>query len=79
MDEITDGVLRVVRKTIGRTDITPESDLLGSGIIDSFDIINLIDAIEVAFDMTIPAEAIVPENFGNVTDMVRLVRTHLTP
>lgn len=75
--DIAERVFGIVAETIGRADISSDSDLLVSGVIDSFDIINIIDALEAALNVRIPADAIVPENFGTVSDMVRLVTAQL--
>ena len=44
-------------------DFTAEEDLIGKGILDSFDIVTLITEINSAYDVSIPAEEILPENF----------------
>ena len=49
-------------------------DLLGEGIIDSFDIVNIVSALEDRFAIEIPAEDIVPENFSSVRRIVVLVQ-----
>lgn len=72
-DDITARVLQVVKETTGKTGILAEDQLLEKGTIDSFDIINLIEAFEGAFGIIVPADAIVPANFGRVSDMARLV------
>lgn len=48
-------------------------DLLSNGVIDSFDIVNIVAALEVHFKIEFEAEDIVPENFGSVESIVRLV------
>lgn len=52
-------------------------DLLSEGIIDSFDIANIVSTLEDHFDIDISAEDIVPENFINVKTMVTLIQKYM--
>ncbi len=49
-------------------------DLLEEGIIDSFDVVNIVSALEDRFAIEIPAEDIVPENFSSIRRIVALVQ-----
>ena len=44
-------------------------------ILDSFDIISLISEISDEFDVTIPAEAIIPENFNSANSLYELIKS----
>ncbi len=48
-------------------------DLIGDGILDSLDIVALITEINSTFDVSIPAEEIVPENFESVETLWALI------
>lgn len=50
-----------------------DKDLLATGIIDSFEIVNLVVELEEAFDMEIDPELVIPENFRTVDAIVALV------
>lgn len=50
-----------------------EVDLLASGIIDSYEIVNIVVELEEAFDMEIDPELVVPENFQTVDAIVKMV------
>lgn len=52
-------------------ELTPDEDLLGSGLVDSMGMMKLIAFIEEAFDTKIPPEDLVIENFMTVGDMER--------
>lgn len=56
-------------------DITDDidKDILADGIIDSFDIANIVAELEEEFAIEIDAEDIIPENFSTVRAMVELV------
>ena len=49
-------------------------DLVDGGILDSFDIVTLIADISEEFDINIPAEEIVPENFNSVEAIDTLIK-----
>lgn len=48
-------------------------DLLSNGVIDSFDVANIVAALEAHFKIEVEAEDIVPENFSTVESIIKLV------
>lgn len=50
-----------------------ERDLLASGVLDSFDIVNLVVALEEALDISIDVEMVSPENFQTAQSIIRMV------
>jgi acyl carrier protein len=68
-------------KTIGEIlrEIRPEfdfdssQDLVGDGILDSFDMITLVADIEKTYGISIPGVDIVPENFRSIAAIQQLV------
>lgn len=60
-------------------DLHPEVDfavcttLIDDKILDSFDIITIISEINETFDVVIPAEEILPENFNSAQALYELV------
>ena len=61
------------------TNLHPEIDfatyttLIDDGILDSFDIVTLISEISEEFDVVIPAEEIVPDNFNSAEALYALI------
>ena len=47
--------------------------LVDNGILDSLDIVTLITDINDAFDVSIPAEEILPENFNSAKALWELI------
>ena len=47
--------------------------LIDDKILDSFDIISIISEIDEEFDVVIPAEEIVPDNFNSAQALYELV------
>ena len=61
------------------TSLHPEVDfenndsLIDDGILDSLDIVTHVTQINAEFDVTIPAEQIVPENFNSAEALMELI------
>lgn len=47
--------------------------LIDDGILESLDIVTIIAELSDAFDITIPARDIVPENFNSAEAMLNMV------
>ena len=62
------------------TDLHPDVDfetantLIDDGILDSFDIVTLVSEIDAEFDVAIPAEELVPENFNSAKALYELIQ-----
>ena len=54
-------------------DFTAEEALIDDGILDSLDIVTLITEINDKFDVSIPAEEIIPENFNSANALFALI------
>ena len=57
-------------------DFAGEDALVDDGLIDSFDLTQIIAALDEAFDIHIPSGEIEPENFNSVQDMLALVKRY---
>ena len=55
-------------------DFESEEDLIGDGVLDSLDIVTLITEINDTFDVSIPAEEVVPENFCSMDAIWALIQ-----
>ncbi len=54
-------------------DFETEEGLVDNGILDSLDIVTLITEINDKFDVSIPAEEIIPENFNSAEALYALI------
>lgn len=54
-------------------DFTTEEQLIDNKILDSFDIVTLVAEIDAEFDVAIPAEELVPENFNSAKALYALI------
>lgn len=62
------------------TDLRPEFDFtdeslnfIEEGMLDSFDIVSLVDALDTEFNIVIDGTDIIPENFASVKSVEDLV------
>jgi acyl carrier protein len=62
------------------TDLHPDVDfetantLIDDGILDSFDIVTIVAEIDAEYDVQIPAEELIPENFNSAAALYALVQ-----
>ncbi len=54
-------------------DFETETGLVDNGVLDSLDIVTLITEINDEFDVSIPAEEIIPENFNSAKAIMALI------
>lgn len=66
-------LLAILRGMHPDVDFDLEDDLIGDGILDSLDIVTLITEINTTFDVSIPAEEVVPENFCSARAIYALI------
>jgi|APSaa5957512535_1039671.scaffolds.fasta_scaffold752593_1 acyl carrier protein len=59
--------------TISRID--PDTDLIGSGVIDSFGIVGIIEFLEDRYDITVADDDIDPEIFRTVRTIEAYIQT----
>ena len=66
-------LLNILKNLHPDVDFTTEDDLIGNGVLDSLDIVTLITEINAEFDISIPAEEIMPENFNSAEAIYALI------
>ena len=69
MDELLE-LLQDVRDDV---DFETCETLIDDGILASFDILQIISAINEAFDVEIPATSIIPKNFNSAKAMYTMI------
>jgi len=67
-------LLEILNNMHPEVDFEAEDDLIGEGILDSLDIVTLITEINNTFDVSIPAEEVIPENFNSAAAIMELIR-----
>ena len=67
-------LLKILKEMHPEVDFSMEDDLIGNGILDSLDIVTLITEINGTFDVSIPAEEVIPENFDSAASIWALIQ-----
>ena len=66
-------LLEILKDLHDDVDFETEEGLVDEGILDSLDIVTLITEINDAFDISIPAEEIIPDNFNSAAAIWALI------
>lgn len=67
-------LMNILSELHPNVDFTAENGLIDDGILDSLDIVTLVTEIHSEYDIAIPAEEIVPENFNSVQAIMSLIQ-----
>jgi acyl carrier protein len=57
----------------GNLEITPHTDLIDQGVLDSLEILRLVAFLEERFRITVPVEEFVPQNFRTPSTVAAMV------
>lgn len=68
-----DEVLELLKSEYPEIDFESSDALVDDGILDSLTLTGVVSALSMEFDIEIPYEEIVGENFNSVDAMARLV------
>ena len=68
-----DELLEILKKVKPNVDFETEDALIDDGILDSLDVITIISEVTEAFDVSVPADEIVPDNFNSAEAMMELI------
>lgn len=68
-------VLSVLMQTRSDVDFEKETQLIDDGILDSFDIIQIVSDLNEEFDIDITADELEPENFNTLDAITALVES----
>lgn len=66
-------VLEILEDLRPDVDFKEEKALVSDGILDSIDIISLVQELDEEFDITIKPADLIPENFNSVETISKLV------
>lgn len=68
-----DEMLNILQNLHSDIDFTTHTTLIDDGVLDSFDIISIVASISDTFDVTVPPEEIIPENFNSAAALYAMV------
>jgi len=74
-DELEGFIVKTSGHRRGRNSIAPDEDLIGSGIVDSLGLTELVAFIEERFGVTIDDDDVVIDHFRNLHSIERLIDT----
>ena len=66
-------LLEILNSLHPDVDFETHDSLIDDKVLDSFDIVTLISEINNEFDVAIPAEEIIPENFNSAEALYELI------
>ncbi|MBQ7337625.1 MAG: acyl carrier protein [Clostridia bacterium] len=66
-------VIQILHRMHPDVDFTSRTHLIDDGILDSLDIVTLVTELCAAFDITIPAEELLPDNFNSAAAIRAMV------
>lgn len=74
MDDITlEQIIDMLDQIKDDVDFSTAVNLVDDRILDSFDILSIIGAIDDEFDVSVPAKDIVPQNFNTAQGIYQMV------
>lgn len=68
-----DELLEILKEAKPEVDFSSEKSLIDNGVLDSFDVVQLVMKLNEEFDIEIGAEEITPENFNSAEAMWAMV------
>lgn len=68
-----DKLIKILTELRPEFDFSQEVDFIEEGMLDSFDIVSLIDSIEEELGISISGIDVLPENFNSVESIVRTI------
>jgi acyl carrier protein len=69
-----DDIIEILQDVEEDVDYENETALVDNRILDSFDILSIISALNDEFDVSIPAKDVIPENFNSAAAMRDLIQ-----
>ena len=67
-------IIDILKEIRPEFDFSTSQDYIGDGMLDSFDMVTLVSALDKSFGISIPGTDIVPEHFKNAATIEALVR-----
>ena len=68
-----EALLNILSELHPEVDFETETGLIDNKILDSFDIVTIVAEIDSEYDVAIPAEELLPENFNSAKALYALV------
>ncbi|NLW12037.1 MAG: acyl carrier protein [Clostridiaceae bacterium] len=66
-------ILEILNDLHPEVDFTTQTGLIDNKILDSFDIVSIVTEISNEFDIAVPAEEIIPDNFNSAQSLQAMI------
>jgi len=67
-------IAEILKEIRPEFDFTASQDFMSDGMLDSFDMVTLVAALDKTYGISVPGADIVPENFQNLETIAALLR-----
>ena len=67
-------IAEILKEIRPEFDFTASQDFISDGMLDSFDIVTLVSALDKNYGVSIPGTEILPENFMSIETIEALLR-----
>jgi len=67
-------VAEILKEIRPEFDFSASADFMADGMLDSFDMVTLVAALDKNYGISIPGTDILPENFQNIATIETLIR-----
>jgi acyl carrier protein len=74
VDTITQWIRRAAETRLPDVEVRADTPIIENGLLDSIEILNLVGFLEDEFDIALPVEEFVPENFASAETITSLVK-----
>lgn len=74
---LKDDVYAILKKVNPREDFQACDNFLEDGILDSLDMLTLIEELEVFYDIVINGEDIMPDNFKDISAIINVIEKYV--
>ncbi len=68
-----EALLQILNQLHPDVDFSSVDDLYEEGVLDSLDMVRLVTEISQTFDVEVPPEELIPENFQNVQTILAMI------
>ncbi len=66
-------IIKILTELRPEFDFSEDVNFIGEGMLDSFDVVNLVNELDEAFGISIDGMDVLPENFSSVDKIIRLL------
>ncbi len=70
-------ILEILSENYPEIDFESSDELVDDGTLDSLTVVGIISALSAEFDVELPYEEIIPENFNSVDAMAELFEKYM--